>query len=81
MNEKNNNFFNGLWRWIPIVILVTGGFMASNRIDSATIELKKCLDLKADQAMFDREVKIRDQQYERILQLLDQIESKLDERT
>ena len=55
--------------------------MASNRIDSATIELKKCLKLKVDQVLFDREIEIRDQQYERILQVLDSIERKIDGRT
>lgn len=80
MTEKNNSFFNGLWRWFPIIILITGGFMASNRIDSTALELKDCIDQKVDKTLYDQEIKTRDEQYNRILKKLDQIEQKIDGR-
>lgn len=80
MNGKNNKFSNGLWKAAPILILVTGGFFASNRIDTATAELKKCLDRKVDKNLYDQETKTRDEQYERIIRSLERIESRFNGR-
>lgn len=54
--------------------------MASNRIDSTALELKDCIDQKVDKTLYDQEIKTRDEQYNRILKKLDQIERKLDGR-
>lgn len=62
------------------MILLTGGFFANNRITTATVELKNCLDQKVDKTLYDQEIKTRDEQYNRILKALDKIESKLDGR-
>lgn len=73
MNEKKNNFSNGLFKWLPIIILLTGGLFASSRIDSACQEIKKELDQKVSKELYQA-------QLENINKTLERIESKIDER-
>lgn len=69
---------NNIVAWIPIVIMLTGGLFATNRISMIQCEITAAIEKKLDKEIYDRECKLRDERYERILQHLKQIEAKLD---
>lgn len=72
-NEKNSRFFDRLFKWLPIIILLTGGLFASNRIDTACQEVEKKLERKVSKEVYQVEL-------QNIYKALERIESKLDER-
>ena len=74
------NFFkNGIATWIPIVILLTGGLFAANKIQQTQIELTAAIEKKLDCEIYDREQQLKDKSIERMQQQLDRIEAKIDE--
>lgn len=73
MTEKKNNFFNGFYKWLPIIILLTGGLFASHRIDTACKEFEKELEKKVSKELYQA-------QLDHIYKALERIERKLDER-